>query len=154
MGITPFADVRPEEAYEKLGMEKIDLKNLKGSSLKEYSYKPEKYNYIMSIDWSVLGVVPDVVDTQDSKEGTNYMITYAIDSSKSLQDETFLKDKYSVQELIDCTSNLQAALEFTVSKGLETEENYKSQSGCAYDPRKLALHLKEWDILRNQGDIV
>ena len=79
------------------------------------------------------------------------MITYAIDSCKSLKDETLISDNYSVQELIDCTQDLQAALEFTKSKGLETETDYKSKEGtdsCGYDPHRHSLNVKEWDILK------
>lgn len=104
-----------------------------------------------TLDWSALGLVPAVVDTQDSKVGTKYMITYAIDSCKSLKDETLISDNYSVQELIDCTQDLQAALEFTKSKGLETETDYKSKEGtdsCGYEPHRHSLNVKEWDILK------
>lgn len=81
MGITPFADMRPKEALHQLALKPLDLNAFSVPSEKEI----KNLDYIMSLDWTALGLVPEVADTLD-EDGVKYMITYAIDSAKSLKD--------------------------------------------------------------------
>lgn len=82
----------------------------------------------MTIDWTTQGVVPPVVDGGDLSDGVNYMIAYSIDSAHAIKLGGKMVE-YSVRELSDCTQDMQSAIEFTLSKGLETSEDYNTSSG-------------------------
>lgn len=78
----------------------------------------------ISIDWTKLGVVGAVGNAGQQMQGTSFMITQTIDSAKAIRDRTTLQTRYSYQELRDCTEDLQSAIEFTVSKGVERFDEY------------------------------
>ncbi len=119
----------------------------------------KKSELSMTVDWTAEGVVPPVVDGGDLPNGYNYMVGYSVDSAHAIQRGAMTL--YAVDELFDCSTDMQSAMEFVVSKGLETLEDYKDSSGwvltsfrkgCLYDPTKPSLHVKEWDTFLKPAD--
>lgn len=159
MGINRFADMLPEE-FKQHGFKKpINLEPTAGRSLEEDHTQPiNMFNHLKekfgvetdsSIDWTKLGVVGAVGNAGQQMQGTSFMITQTLDSAKAIRDQTVLQYHYSYQELRDCTEDLQSAIEFTMSKGVEKFDEYTSQgSACNYDPSKTSLNVKEWDLIQ------
>lgn len=71
--------------------------------------------------------MPPVVDGGDLSDGVNYMMAYSIDSVHAIREGSM--QLFSVEELADCTQDMQSAMEFTVSKGIETTEDYLNSPG-------------------------
>lgn len=135
MGITPFADLLPEEFPEAKALslpknaQQIKSKprgTLEVASSSKFNELKSKFGVEVenTIDWTKLGVVPQVTNQGQMGQSTNHMIAHSMDSAKAIRDQTTLQTRYSVAELDDCTEDMQSALEFTVSKGLEDIQEY------------------------------
>lgn len=157
MGINRFADMLPEEFNQHKIKLPVDMERT-GRALVEDEGQVNHFNILkekfgvesdVTIDWTKLGVVGSVGNAGQYQQGTSFMITQTINSAKAIRDQTKLQTKYSYQELRDCTEDLQSAIEFTVSKGIERFDEYSnSGSGCNYDPTKYSLNVKEWDLIQ------
>ena len=132
MGITPFADMLPEEFHQFKRKMPVEVEQAprglmeEGEQVNMFEVLKEKFGAEsdISIDWTKLGVVGAVGNAGQQMQGTSFMITQTIDSAKAIRDRTTLQTRYSYQELRDCTEDLQSAIEFTVSKGVERFDEY------------------------------
>ncbi|KAG5900618.1 hypothetical protein JTB14_017470 [Gonioctena quinquepunctata] len=154
MGVNHFADLTSEEFMESMKYSTRSKPTLPAKRA-EFAFEGDLPT---EVDWRKKGAVTEVKDQGSCGSCWSFSITGTVEGQNFLKTGKLLS--FSEQQLVDCAKGecvgcdggeLNDALDYVVSNGLELEENYpykEEDSTCKYNESIVAVKVKSYEVVK------